>query len=81
MNIGCANSLFTKYQDNQCVENCDDPNPARRVLFEQPVWQTLQMFIGEVRFCLYLYSVTSVRWLRYLSVASWLGLNDRCCVS
>ena len=28
----------------QCVENCDDPNPARRVLYEQPVWQTLQMF-------------------------------------
>lgn len=31
------------------MENCDDPNPARRVLFEQPVWQTLQMFMGEVR--------------------------------
>ena len=31
-------------QDMQCVENCDDPNPARRVLYEQPVWQTLQMF-------------------------------------
>lgn len=47
--VGCANSIFTKYQDNQCVENCEDPNPARRVLFEQPVWQTLQMFMGEVR--------------------------------
>ncbi|KAG6335152.1 hypothetical protein ID866_3936 [Astraeus odoratus] len=34
----------------QCVENCDDPNPANHVLFEQPVWQTLQMFIGEM-FC------------------------------
>jgi hypothetical protein len=30
----------------QCVENCDDPN--RQVLYEQPVWQTLQMFLGEM---------------------------------
>ncbi|GMK53795.1 hypothetical protein CspeluHIS016_0103810 [Cutaneotrichosporon spelunceum] len=42
---GCANSLLTKYQDMQCVENCD--NPATRVHFEQPVYQTLNMFIGE----------------------------------
>ncbi len=28
----------------QCVENCDDPNPRNHVLYEQPVWQTLQMF-------------------------------------
>ena len=28
----------------QCVENCDDPDPGRHVLYEQPVWQTLQMF-------------------------------------
>ena len=28
----------------QCVENCDDPNPKHHVLYEQPVWQTLQMF-------------------------------------
>lgn len=31
----------------QCVSNCDDPNPARRKNFEQPVIQTLQMFVGE----------------------------------
>ena len=31
-------------QDMQCVENCDDRNPAHHVLYEQPVWQTLQMF-------------------------------------
>jgi len=30
----------------QCVENCD--NPQRQVLYEQPVWQTLQMFLGEM---------------------------------
>lgn len=28
----------------QCVENCDGDDPTRRVLYEQPVWQTLQMF-------------------------------------
>ncbi|KAK7466944.1 hypothetical protein VKT23_004008 [Stygiomarasmius scandens] len=47
---GSLNSLFSKYQDMQCTENCNDPNPANRVLYEQPVWQTLQMFIGEM-FC------------------------------
>lgn len=31
-------------QDMQCVENCSDPNPRNQVLYEQPVWQTLQMF-------------------------------------
>ncbi|KAK9379490.1 uncharacterized protein V2V93DRAFT_373931 [Kockiozyma suomiensis] len=43
---GCSNSLLTKFQDNQCVENCDgDPNGRR--YFEQPVIQTFQMFIAE----------------------------------
>ncbi|KAK7043647.1 hypothetical protein VNI00_008258 [Paramarasmius palmivorus] len=32
----------------QCVENCDAEDPRRRVLYEQPVWQTLQMFLGEM---------------------------------
>jgi len=36
--------MCLRVQDMQCVENCDDPNPARRVVYEQPVWQTLQMF-------------------------------------
>ncbi|KAF8579501.1 hypothetical protein K439DRAFT_1654580 [Ramaria rubella] len=39
---GSTNSIFTK--DMQCVEDCDS-NP---VVFEQPVWQTLQMFLGEM---------------------------------
>ncbi|KAF8484385.1 hypothetical protein JB92DRAFT_2821426 [Gautieria morchelliformis] len=39
---GSTNSIFTK--DMQCVENCD----SHPVVFEQPVWQTLQMFIGEM---------------------------------
>ncbi|KAK9449304.1 uncharacterized protein V1518DRAFT_373380 [Limtongia smithiae] len=43
---GCANSLLTKFQDNQCVANCDGPARTRR-FFEQPVIQTFQMFIAE----------------------------------
>ncbi|KAH8880745.1 hypothetical protein GQ53DRAFT_788514 [Thozetella sp. PMI_491] len=45
---GVCNTLLTKYQDNQCVRNCDDPDPKRRQHFEQPVIQTAQMFIGEM---------------------------------
>lgn len=44
---GISNSLFNKYQDMQCVLHCDDPNPAKRVDFSQPVWQTATMFLGE----------------------------------
>jgi len=52
----------------QCVANCDDPNPAKRKNFEQPVIQTLQMFVGEsgcwlVVFISYLFS-------RYVSKSS-----------
>jgi hypothetical protein len=32
----------------QCVENCNDPDLAKRVYYEQPVWQTLHMFVGEL---------------------------------
>ncbi|KAK0264509.1 hypothetical protein LTR29_011564 [Friedmanniomyces endolithicus] len=41
---GCSNTLLTKYQDMQCVANC---NTSRPKVFEQPVIQTLQMFVGE----------------------------------
>ncbi|KAI1176328.1 hypothetical protein F4777DRAFT_278634 [Nemania sp. FL0916] len=44
---GVCNTLLTKLQDNQCVRNCDDPDPTKHVLFEQPVLQTAQMFVGE----------------------------------
>lgn len=44
---GCANSLLSKYQDMECVENCGKHADGPRVNFEQPVWQTLNMFIGE----------------------------------
>ncbi|KAG7092284.1 hypothetical protein E1B28_008646 [Marasmius oreades] len=45
---GSSNSLWSKWQDMQCVENCDDTDIHRRILYEQPVWQTLQMFLGEM---------------------------------
>ncbi|GAB7358185.1 hypothetical protein MBLNU230_g0339t1 [Neophaeotheca triangularis] len=41
---GVCNTLLTKYQDMQCVHDCDTSKPKT---FEQPVIQTLQMFIGE----------------------------------
>jgi len=45
---GSSNSLWSKWQDMQCVENCTDPDPRNHVVYEQPVWQTLQMFLGEM---------------------------------
>ncbi|VBB86527.1 Putative protein of unknown function [Podospora comata] len=45
---GVCNTLLTKYQDNQCVRDCDNPDPKKRRHFEQPVIQTLQMFVGEM---------------------------------
>ncbi|TFK42947.1 hypothetical protein BDQ12DRAFT_597283 [Crucibulum laeve] len=38
-------------QDMQCVENCNDSDPSRHVLYEQPVWQTLQMFRASIPLC------------------------------
>ncbi|KAH7096102.1 hypothetical protein BKA62DRAFT_720689 [Auriculariales sp. MPI-PUGE-AT-0066] len=45
---GSCNSLFYKYQDMQCVENCEHPDPSKHILFEQPVWQSFNMFLGEM---------------------------------
>ncbi|KAN0066303.1 hypothetical protein ACQY0O_000397 [Thecaphora frezii] len=44
---GISNSLLNKWQDMQCVANCDATDPKQRIEFSQPVWQTLQMFLGE----------------------------------
>ncbi|GAA6005037.1 uncharacterized protein JCM10292_002605 [Rhodotorula paludigena] len=57
---GCSNSLWTKWQDMACVANCDSPNPAKRENFEQPVWQTANMFLGET-FCLLAFSLLNSR--------------------
>jgi len=44
---GVCNTIITKYQDNICVRDCLNPDPKERKTFEQPVIQTIQMFIGE----------------------------------
>ncbi|KAJ5315735.1 hypothetical protein N7476_006042 [Penicillium atrosanguineum] len=45
---GVCNTILNKYQDMQCVRNCDSADPKERKLFEQPVIQTAQMFVGEM---------------------------------
>ncbi|KAF9875663.1 integral membrane protein [Colletotrichum karsti] len=45
---GVCNTLLTKYQDMQCVANCDSEDPSKRLYFNQPVLQTAQMFVGEM---------------------------------
>ena len=30
------------------MRNCSDPDPSKHQNFEQPVWQTAQMFVGEM---------------------------------
>lgn len=65
---GVCNTLLTKYQDMQCVRNCDDPDPKRRVVFEQPVLQTFQMFIGEMGCWLVLLLINL--WNRYVTARS-----------
>lgn len=45
---GVCNTLLSKYQDLQCVRNCDSPNTEKWQRFSQPVIQTAQMFIGEM---------------------------------
>lgn len=51
----------------QCVENCEPDSPGKRVEYSQPVWQTLQMFLGELC-CLvpFLFRIARRRWRRYL---------------
>lgn len=46
---GSLNTILTKLQDSVCVEKCDTDKP---IYFEQPMIQTLNMFIGEI-ICLF----------------------------
>lgn len=43
---GCANTILTKYQDQQCVSNCDGKK-GKPHMFEQPVIQT---YVGTLLF-------------------------------
>jgi drug/metabolite transporter (DMT)-like permease len=42
---GSLNTILTKLQDSVCVDKCDTDSP---VYFEQPMIQTLNMFLGEI---------------------------------
>ncbi|KNC98291.1 uncharacterized protein SPPG_06687 [Spizellomyces punctatus DAOM BR117] len=53
---GTVNTILNKLQDMTCVENCEDPDTSRREYFEQPLWQTLNMFVGEA-LCLLVYYI------------------------
>jgi drug/metabolite transporter (DMT)-like permease len=46
LSAGTATTLLTKLQDRQCVLLCDSPQTSRE--FAQPLWQTLNMFLGEL---------------------------------
>ena len=37
---GVCNTLLTKFQDMQCVRDCEDPDVGVHRTFEQPVIQT-----------------------------------------
>ncbi|KAM0334063.1 hypothetical protein ACHAQA_001083 [Verticillium albo-atrum] len=62
---GVCNTLLTKYQDMQCVRNCDNPDASRRAYFNQPVLQTAQMFAGEMG-CWLVVGIMAI-WRRYVS--------------
>ncbi|KAI5478577.1 5-methyltetrahydropteroyltriglutamate-homocysteine S-methyltransferase [Pseudohyphozyma bogoriensis] len=57
---GASNSLWSKAQDMVCVGNCDDPDPSKHKLFEQPTIQTLTMFAGEM-LCLAAFTLSTSR--------------------
>lgn len=43
---GTINTILNKLQDLQCVNNCQDPDPANRKYYEQPVWQVRNVLIS-----------------------------------
>ncbi|KAF9993023.1 hypothetical protein BGZ80_008692 [Entomortierella chlamydospora] len=69
---GTANTVISKYQDMACVNNCDNPDPKTHEHFEQPIWQTLNMFIGET-LCLVVASVCAYLAEKY-GRAKWASL-------
>ncbi|KAF8951478.1 hypothetical protein BGZ52_011530 [Haplosporangium bisporale] len=69
---GTANTVISKYQDNTCVKNCDNPDQSTHEHFEQPLWQTLNMFAGEV-LCLFVASFCAFLAERY-GRAKWASL-------
>lgn len=60
LSTGTINTLLNKSQDLTCVENCSSPIESEKKFFEQPVWQTLNMFVGEV-LCLFVFYLLKAR--------------------
>ncbi|KAI8894759.1 hypothetical protein BC833DRAFT_603761 [Globomyces pollinis-pini] len=50
---GTINTLLNKLQDLTCVDHCDGPNKR---YFEQPLFQTINMFVGEIM-CLFVFLI------------------------
>ncbi|KAL2754730.1 hypothetical protein ACRALDRAFT_1076312 [Sodiomyces alcalophilus JCM 7366] len=65
---GVCNTLLTKYQDMQCVRNCEIGSPEKRANFHQPVLQTAQMFVGEMG-CWIVVGIMTL-WRQYASKSS-----------
>lgn len=62
---GTANTLLNKWQNRVCVKNCIDGGAsggsgASRVYYEQPVVQSLTMFVGELLCLLVYYGMQAV---------------------
>lgn len=54
---GVLNWIVLKWQDMQCVENCESGSPGEPVYYSQPIWQSLQMFVGET-LCLVIFLIS-----------------------
>jgi drug/metabolite transporter (DMT)-like permease len=57
LTIGTINTIISKLQDKICIDQCKTNNP---IYFEQPLFQTLNMFIGE-SMCLVVYLIYEYR--------------------
>ncbi|WFD01065.1 hypothetical protein MYAM1_003825 [Malassezia yamatoensis] len=74
---GILNSLVSKWQDMQCVENCLPDSPGPKKTYSQPVWQTLQMFMGELCCLLPYYARLARRkWRKYQRRKARLANNE-----
>lgn len=67
---GTINTILNKLQDMTCVEHCDDPNPAKREYFEQPVWQV----------CVVLACIVHAQILMFFAIRHSICLSAKRCV-
>ncbi|KAI3637442.1 hypothetical protein MIR68_004091 [Amoeboaphelidium protococcarum] len=55
---GTANTLLNKFQDKQCVRDCNNGD-NKPIYYTQPVWQTLTVFFGNF-LCMLVYLLNNV---------------------